>query len=184
MIIGVTGGIGSGKSHIANTISYKCGITFVDSDSIVKDILMYYIPIATQVTKTFGDDSYVNGKINRNKFYNILYGNRNNLITMNNIVVPYLIDYIKDISGRNKNIVLECPIIFDTDIHKLVDFTILVKCDINTRIRRLMDRYDDMDLIKNKIASQSFDESKADFIIVSDNKLDSQIEKVIQRFNI
>lgn len=184
MIIGITGGIGSGKSFIGGIFSYKYGLTFVDSDSIVKHTLMYYIPIATQITKTFGEDSYVNGKVNNRKFNDILWNNTDNLNKINNIIVPYLIDYIKDISSRNNKIIFECPIILNTDIHKYVDHTILVKCDLDLRIRRLMERYGDMKLVTNKINSQSFDESKADSTLINNDKIESQIEKLVQRFNI
>ena len=184
MVIGVTGGIGSGKSHICNIFNYKCGILVVDSDSVVQNTLMYYIPIVTQMMQTFGEDSYVNGRLNKGKLYQILYCNQDNLTKINNIVVPYLMEYIKNISQMNKNIILECPILFNTDIYKLVDKSILVISDMDSRIKRLTMRYDDMKLIKNKIKSQSFDETKADYILTNNKELESQIEKLIIQFNI
>ena len=184
MVIGITGGICSGKSHICNLFSYKCGIDIIDTDSIVKSTLMYYIPIVTQTIKIFGDDSYIDGRLNQEKFYKTLYSNPDNLTKMNNIVVPYLIEYIKNISEPNKNIILECPILFNTDIYKLVDYSILVVSDMNSRIERLRMRYDDDILIMNKINYQSFDESKANYILKNNNKIESQIEKLIKQFNI
>jgi dephospho-CoA kinase len=185
MVIGLTGAIGSGKSYICDVFSCRCGITVVDSDSVIKNTLMYYIPVATQVMKTFGDDSYINGKLNRDKLNKILYDNSKNLEKINNILVPYLMEYVKNISQMNKNILLECPILFNTNMYKVVDKKILVKCDVDTRFRRLRERYDDdSELIMNKINSQSFDESKADYILINNKKIELQVQKLIKIFNI
>jgi dephospho-CoA kinase len=184
MVIGITGAIGSGKSYVCNIFS-RCGIYVVDTDSVVRNTLMYYIPVATQVMKTFGDDSYINGKLNRDKLNKILYDNSKNLEKINNIIVPYLMEYVKNIIQTNKNILIECPILFNTDMYKLVDVSILVVCDMESRLRRLKERYDDdSELIMNKINSQTFDESKADYILTNNKQIEKQIEKLFKKFNI
>lgn len=185
MIIGITGGIGSGKSFICDIFNYKYNLFTIDSDSIVNNILMYYIPIILKISNTFGEDSYIDGRVNVEKFRNILWNNNDNLTKMNDIIVPYLIDYIKNVPTKNKIIIFECPIILNTDIHNYVDYTILVKCDTKLRKKRLMDRYGDIQLVTNKINSQSFDENKVNYILNNNNNnnLESQIEKIIQEIN-
>lgn len=185
MRIGITGGIGSGKSYICDIINRKYGIPIVDSDSVVKDIIMYYESVMNQITKTFGDDSYIDNKINKNKFNNILFNNLNNLTKINNIITPHLIDYFENISSQNKNIILECPILFNTDLYKYVDIKILVTCDMMSKVERLELRYNnDRKLIYNKINSQYFDPCKADYILINDEKLDERIKKLVQKINI
>ena len=183
MVIGITGGIGCGKSHVRGMFEYMCGVETIDTDHIVQEKLMYYISVASTVIKEFGEESYIDGRLNREMFHDILYGNPANLARMNNIVLPYLIDYISSVASRTKNLIVECPIILNTDIHRHMDKTILVTCDMRKRMERLRMRYnDDRNLINRKINSQSFDESKADYILRNDNQLEAEVKKLVEEF--
>jgi len=148
MIIGITGGIGSGKSYI-------CDIPVIDTDKIAKNDVMYV-----------GPDSYVDGKINVKKLGDILFNDKNKLNQMNNITVPYIIKYIEKFCADKNNVLVESAALLNTDLYKHVDFVVLVFADMELRLRELKLKYNnDLDLIMSRIMAQSFDINKINYII-------------------
>lgn len=185
MRIGVTGGIGSGKSYICDIFEKRYDIPVLNSDNIVKQEIMHYREVKDQVIRAFGPDSFIDGNINIPKFNKLLFGNLANLQKMNGIILPQLIKYFMNFSSKYKNTIIESAVIFNTDLYDVIDMCILVEVPIDIRMKRLKARYNnDIDLIMSKIDAQHFNRDMADYILKNDSTLDEQIEKLVKKINI
>ena len=137
MIIGITGSIGSGKSTVSK-IFEKYGFTVIDADEISHRIIEKK-PIKKILTNNFGN-MILNkkGEINRKELGKIAFGDKNKLKKLNSIVHPLIIGEIKKRVGKleNKNIVIDAPLLLETDAKKLVDKIIVVKTYSENIIKR------------------------------------------------
>jgi dephospho-CoA kinase len=184
MIIGITGGIGSGKSYICNLIKNKYNLFYLNTDIIIQNEIMFYDEVVKNIVNKFGEDSYIDNKINKVKFNNILYNDKN-LYQINDIIINPLINYIKKLNETHSNLLVESSIILNTELYDIIDVKILVKSNIDDRIKRLLIRYNnDINLVFSKIKSQSFNEKLVTFVLINDDKINEGIEKIIEKINI
>jgi len=175
--IGITGGIGSGKSYISNLISNIYGIPLYNTDNIAKDIMKNNLIIKQKIINTFGEDSYIDGNINKPKLNKILFEDedKSNLNTMNSIIIPAIVNDFNDWCDKQDSsfVLFESAIIFETGIERNFDFIICVVADMNVRINRVSKRDNiSKDLILNRINNQLTDEikkTKSDFILPNNN---------------
>lgn len=175
MIVGLTGGIGSGKSTIAKLFEIFGCIIF-DSDSVAKQL--YYDPIIkSHITKLLGEESYISeNKINKKYISSIIFSNSNKLEQLNQIIHPAVIIALKKIKEKNpdKIIIKESALLFEAKLEKEVDKIILVVAPQEDRIKRVMlrDGISKEDVFK-KIKNQLPDAikiKKSDFIIENNEK--------------
>ncbi len=175
MIVGLTGGIGSGKSTIAKLFEIFGCIIF-DSDSVAKQL--YYDPIIkSHITKLLGEESYISeNKINKKYISTIIFSNSNKLEQLNQIIHPAVIIALKKIKEKNpdKIIIKESALLFEAKLEKEVDKIILVVSPQEDRIKRVMlrDGISKEDVLK-KIKNQLPDAikiKKSDFIIENNEK--------------
>ena len=175
MIVGLTGGIGSGKSTIAKLFEIFGCIIF-DSDSVAKQL--YYDPIIkSHITKLLGEESYISeNKINKKYISTIIFSNSNKLEQLNQIIHPAVIIALKKIKEKNpdKIIIKESALLFEAKLEKEVDKIILVVAPQEDRIKRVMlrDGISKEDVLK-KIKNQLPDAikiKKSDFIIENNEK--------------
>ena len=175
MIVGLTGGIGSGKSTIAKLFEIFGCIIF-DSDSVAKQL--YFDPIIkSHITKLLGEESYISeNKINKKYISSIIFSNSNKLEQLNQIIHPAVIIALKKIKEKNpdKIIIKESALLFEAKLEKEVDKIILVVAPQEDRIKRVMlrDGISKEDVLK-KIKNQLPDAikiKKSDFIIENNEK--------------
>ena len=175
MIVGLTGGIGSGKSTIAKLFEIFGCIIF-DSDSVAKQL--YFDPIIkSHITKLLGEESYISeNKINKKYISTIIFSNSNKLEQLNQIIHPAVIIALKKIKEKNpdKIIIKESALLFEAKLEKEVDKIILVVSPQEDRIKRVMlrDGISKEDVLK-KIKNQLPDAikiKKSDFIIENNEK--------------
>ena len=175
MIVGLTGGIGSGKSTIAKLFEIFGCIIF-DSDSVAKQL--YFDPIIkSHITKLLGEESYISeNKINKKYISTIIFSNSNKLEQLNQIIHPAVIIALKKIKEKNpdKIIIKESALLFEAKLEKEVDKIILVVAPQEDRIKRVMlrDGISKEDVFK-KIKNQLPDAikiKKSDFIIENNEK--------------
>lgn len=168
--IGITGGIGSGKSFVSS-IFLKYNFKSFNSDFEAKNIINNNNEIKNQIIKTFGVFSYNNDTLNSEYISNIIFKDNKKLGQINKIVHPKVYDSYREfiIKNKNFNTVFESALLFDYENFKNNDYNILITCPENLRIERIMARgnlsYDD---IKRIINSQiDYDKKKhiADFCI-------------------
>lgn len=197
--IGLTGGIGSGKTAVSNLFE-KLGITVIDTDIIARSLLDNDKTVSEEVISCIGNTILdKNKKINRKKLAHIVFNDKTKKQKLENIIHPRVRDEIdnqirsqrhdsksKDTQNKqDKYAIIVIPLLFETDFDEKIDRTLVVLADENTRVKRIQQRDNrNMDEIRSIIASQIDDKtrrSKASDIIVNDkdfNKLEIEVRKL------
>jgi dephospho-CoA kinase len=169
-IIGITGGIGSGKSTIAK-VFISMGFPVYNSDTRAKELINSNIDVIDSIKQEFGDDIYSSEGLDRKKMASIVFSDSDKLQKLNSIVHPAVgLDFDKWANSQNTSFVLkEAAILFETGIYKSLDKTILVTCPKEERINRVMKRDSaTKEAIEARMNSQWSEEKKkelADYII-------------------
>ena len=187
MLIGITGGIGGGKTTLSGLLKNKGYLVF-DTDASARDLQNGDAKIQSEIIQLFGKESYNGNTLNRKFVANIVFENPTQLSKLNAIIHPAVKDEIAKWTIKHqheKMLFIECAILFEGSFDKLVDKTILVTAELQTRINRIMLR-DNMtrEQALNRINSQMPDEEKmklVDYTIRTDDNtpLDVKIEKVL-----
>ena len=186
--IGITGGIGSGKSFVSS-IFLKYNFKSFNSDFEAKNIINNNNEIKNQIIEKFGVFSYSNDTLNSEYISNIIFKDNKKLAQINKIVHPKVYDSYREfiIKNKNFNTVFESALLFDYENFKNNDYNILITCPENLRIERIMTRrnlsYDD---IKRIINSQiDYDKKKhiADFCIenIESQTTRKQVTEIIEK---
>ena len=140
-LIGLTGGIATGKSTVSGMIA-KYGIPIIDADKIAHDCLDKP-EVQKQLIKYFGDNILSSKKVNRRMLGKKVFSNHNKLKQLNAIMEPVIrqqiIEKIK-LQRDQKVVVLDAPLLFEQHYDKMMDFIIVVYTDYHTQIKRLMKR--------------------------------------------
>jgi dephospho-CoA kinase len=140
-VIGILGGIGSGKSTIAAEFA-KLGCKVIDADRIARELLKEP-PVKDKVVDLFGQvvlDS--SGKIERRKLAELVFVDENMLAALNRIIHPLVLqrtqELIEQYKGQNhvKAIILDMPLLVEVGWHKRCDKLIFVDCEQNLRRER------------------------------------------------
>ena len=176
LIVGLTGGIGSGKTTIAKMLKLE-GIPVYDSDTRAKFLMTNSVTIISELKSKFGNEVYVKGELNRPYLANIVFGDNEKLKKLNSIVHPVVAKDFQDwVSSQNTEIVVkENAILFESGLYKTCDICVTVDTDIEERIERVQKRDGvSREQVISRINSQWTDEKrneKAD-IIVKNNDID------------
>lgn len=186
MKIGITGGIGSGKSYVCKLLAAK-GIEVYDCDSAAKRLMRTSERLKQQLTELIGPDAYdADGQLNKAAVAKFLLTSETNAHAIDHIVHPAVFDDFRQ-SGINW---MESAIMFESGINQLVDRVIVVTAPEQVRIERIMQRDDiSRDKAREWMGRQwSQDEvrRRADFEIVNDGTtpLDAQIDSILKQLNI
>lgn len=176
--IGLTGGIGSGKSTISNMLiaaKYKV----LDADLISKQVLTLYPEILERVRNEFGEGFFDwRGEFRRREFGNHIFRFPKQRVKYEEIIMPYIKAEIDSAFKRyeekgEKIVILDAPTLLENNMHVDMDYIILVWADNNTQIQRLKvrDKLSNTDII-SRINSQMPLESKKDYanILIDNNK--------------
>lgn len=160
MVIGVTGNSGAGKSFLVQNI--KSEVYIIDADKIGHSCLK--IPeCKSEILEVFGDlilDD--NNEINRKQLGSIVFKDKQLLDKLTKISHKYiLIDIDKKIESKLKDnikIIIDAPLLFEANLDKKCDYTILVKADYENKIRQIIER----DKISLEIAKARLDKQAKD----------------------
>jgi dephospho-CoA kinase len=181
--IGLTGGIGSGKTKVAELFSVL-NVPIYNSD-LQANILMETNPlIHQQIIDLLGEEAYVGNKINKPFVSKKIFSDPSLKNSLNKIVHNKVLeDFIewKEINSSFKYIIQEAAILFETDHYKIHDIMITVTCPIEIKMDRLKKRGLTESEIMSRIKNQWSDEKKvplSDYIIINDEK-ESLIQQVI-----
>lgn len=189
-IIGLTGGIGSGKTTVARKL-VELGIPVYFADLEAKK-LMNQPFLAEQIQSKFGSEVYDEGVLQNQILAAKVFSDPNNIAQLNAIVHPAVAQDFQAWLVRHqeyKLVVKEVAILFETGGDKKCDYVLLVTAPLETRIQRVMQR-DGLTRkqVLDRINNQWSDEIKrklSDFVIENDSKehLDENIKKTIDFLN-
>jgi len=161
-IIGLTGGIGSGKTLIASLFQYL-GASVYDSDHHAKEIMADDPVLIDQIKEAFGQDVYDNaGKLQRDLLRDLVFKNPDRLNQLNKIVHSSVRSDFREWTTKQTTelIIFESALILNKNWIDLFDYMVFVQADEPIRISRIMDR-DQLDeaMIKRIMENQVFDKS-------------------------
>lgn len=188
MVIGITGGIASGKSTVSLLLK-KLGASIIDVDLIGREVVQKGGKAYNEIVKYFGEDILLlSDEINRKKLGDIVFSDKEKLHVLNGITHPEIIRRVADRTKELKEngvevIVIDAAILFEMGLDKFCDSIWLIQIDKETQLNRLMerDRFVYLDAL-NRIKSQNENIDKfglADVIINNNKPLDA-IEKEIK----
>lgn len=140
MVIGIIGGVGSGKSAVLNYFDNKYGAEIIEADKVTKELMTEGSAMYEEVKQTFPEAFDENG-LNKELMADLVFNDPVKLDKLNAITHPATIDeIIRRISAsKAKYILLETALIIDTIGEDLCDELWFVYCEKNERIRRLID---------------------------------------------
>ena len=140
--VGITGGIGSGKSTITS-LFHDLGVPIYNSDERAKWLLSNDVDLMDQIKILFGQESYSNNKLNRAHIANIVFQDNDMLKQLNAIVHPLVkIDFENWLLLQKKEplVIKEAAILIESGAYKELDVLIVVLADKKTRIKRVINR--------------------------------------------
>ena len=182
MKIGITGGIGSGKSYICQRLKTR-GIEVYDCDSAAKRLIRTSDSIRRQLTQLIGEDTYIGESLNKVAVARFLLASESNALAIDHIVHPAVFQDFMD-SGMQW---MESAILYESGINKLVDRVIVVTAPLEIRIQRVMQRdgitRENVEQWMQRQWSQEEVRKRADYEIVNDGiaDIDAQIDIILEK---
>lgn len=178
MIVGLTGGIASGKSTVSNFFK-KLGLEVLDADKIVKEVSQKKDTI-NRIVKVFGknilDD---NGKIIREKLREEAFENRELLNKLNEIIHPQVIEIFvkkKEETSEDSIVIFDIPLLYEAEMENLCDKIIVVYIKREQQIERVIERDKNTRELAEKIidAQMPLEEKakRADIVINNNSTLE------------
>lgn len=195
MIIGLTGGSGSGKSTVAEILKQH-NMLIIDCDKIAHEIILKGNDAYIELINIFGENILDSSKqIDRKKLGNIVFKDKGKLNLLNECTHKHIVNKVKEIIKENLNnkdinaIVIDAPLLIEANLHTIVDEVWAVYADTDIRIQRLIKRDNiTLEQAKERLQSQmSWVEmvTYADTIIYNNNLDDmkKQIESILKSAN-
>ena len=184
-LVGITGGIGSGKTTVSNIFSHL-GYKVYNSDERAKYLMQTNNKIIRKITGLLGDTSYSKGKLEKKMISHAIFNNKSLIEKINSIVHPETIKDFNSWVSKNKDSILikESALIYQSGSYKDLDKIILVKARDEIRIERVLKRdkqrkkHEIMNII-NSQKLQNIEGLNPDFIL-ENNGEDLLLPKVIK----
>ena len=184
MIIGITGGIGSGKSVIAKQLR-QMGYEVYDTDSEAKRLIVEDAHVREQITALFGEEVYQDGVYQTSFVAQQVFADKNLLAKLNAIVHPAvkadIISKFRSLEGsdaaellfRGSEVLffIECAILYTAHLDQLCDKVVVVTAPEEVRLARTIARdHSDIDKVRARMRAQNIEEdlNRADIIINND----------------
>ena len=184
MVVGLTGGIGSGKTTVAKEFQ-KLGIPLYIADIEAKKLMQGSKIIKRKLIQLFGEEAYLEGQLNRSFLASRIFGDDALLSKMNAIVHPKVKSHFERwLKKQNAPyIIKEAAIIFENDLQAQYDYIILVTADIDERIKRLKRRDNSSEEQIKAIMSKQMDDAskiKLSDYVIENNTLEALPEQVLK----
>jgi dephospho-CoA kinase len=191
MIIGLTGGIGSGKSAAA-ALFKDIGVDLIDADDLARDSLSINSEGYKLFIEEFGD-KYLdeNKNINRELVRKLIFNDSDAKTKLESIIHPIVRSGIETFIKNKKSdyCIIVVPLIFETNSSKIYDRVLVIDCDVDVQISRTSKRDNqtksDIENIVNKQATREQRLSIADEVIVNNGSLDllrNEVLKIHKRY--
>ena len=173
--IGITGGIGSGKTYVASVFQ-SFGVPIFNADIQAKKIMTSSGKLIKLVKEEFGNDIYKDSDLNKEKLSSIVFNDKSKLEKLNSLVHPIVKKEFNNWCKKQTSsyVIKEAAILFESKSHLGLDAIICVSAPLELRMKRLLKRDNSSEKeIKKRIENQISQEEKekrSDYIIVNDEK--------------
>lgn len=189
MKIGITGGIGSGKSTVCRLFASK-GIAVYDSDRAAKRLMGEPGPLRDALVRRFGPRTFCGDTLDRRYLADLVFSDSAALTDLNALVHPAVMSDFDVWCGRQQGdyIILESAVLFDSGLEAMVDRTVAVLAPAELRVERACRRDGcDPESVRQRIAAQLDDETlsrRADFSLVNlfEEDLQAAVDELDRRF--
>lgn len=186
MYIGLSGGIGSGKSTVAKMFG-ELGAVIIDADAIAREVLEPGQVGYESVLQAFGDSVLDNsGNIDRKKLAEIVFQDQSQLAALESIVHPAVIARVAQIRESLPDsavVIYDTPLLVEKQLQNQFDKVVIVTADESVRKERLLHRGLERLDIDARIANQATDSQRAqvaDFVITNNESIDQLRDNVSQ----
>jgi dephospho-CoA kinase len=189
MRVGLTGGIGAGKSTVADLFAQR-GAVVIRADEIARQVVEKATSGFDQVVSRFGNSILDNeGNIDRAKLAAIVFSEQKSLEDLENIIHPLVRQETNRIMEKQTPetiIINEIPLLLEKNMQSLFDYLVIVISSEKNRLARLVNIGFTQDQVKARMAKQVDDETRrasADYLIINDgdiNQLENDVEKIWQ----
>ena len=183
LVVALTGGIGSGKSTVAQNFA-ELGALVVDADQLARMVIERGTEGFAEVLLRFGEEIILNGDIDRKKLAEIIFSDEDARKDLEAIIHPRVqalfAEAVADLD-HDDILIYEIPLLVETGAAEKFDFVITVESDIELRKARLLKKGLYISQIEKRIASQASESSReavADAVIRNDGDEDALLRKV------
>lgn len=145
LTIGVTGGIGSGKTTVCK-IFEELGAKVIYADELAKNLMTNDENLKRKIIKIFGNEAYIGGKLNRKFIADAIFTDEKKKKELESVVHPAVIkEILSEFKKLAKNksvnfVIVEAALIFESGFDNELDYVIVVDADEETKIKRVMER--------------------------------------------
>jgi dephospho-CoA kinase len=174
MILGITGGIGSGKSTVSRILSVM-GIPVYIADDESKNLTANSPVIRAKLTEAFGNNLYESGKLNKSLLASYIFNDKSKLAIANAIIHPEVDAHFREwveLRHHEPIVAIEAAILYESGMDRFADRIIVVYSSLEERLKRVMERDGTtQEKVMERINSQMPDEEKlklADFVVYND----------------
>jgi dephospho-CoA kinase len=183
MMIGITGGIGSGKSAVTQDLRSR-GEFVICADETAREVVLPDKPGAIALRAEYGDDIFLpDGTLDRKKLASHVFGHPERLARLNSLLHPIIIARMFDLAkGCNGRVFLDAALLIQSGMHKKVGYVWLVVADMGIRVHRVMQRdSSSRDEVLQRINSQMSDDDMrryADEVIENNGTMEELQDKI------
>lgn len=184
--LGVTGGLGSGKSTACKFLANK-GAYIFDADQTAKQLLESDPEIRNEIVEAFGSDIYKDGKLEAQKLAQRAFVGEADQRILNDIVHPRVVEYFRQESEKLRDkydlIVMDAPLIFESGFDSRLDHTLLIYTKYKIRLERALRRGNlSREDILRRIDLQMPEEDKRDLaeFVIENNGTEEQLQTAIE----
>ena len=179
--VGLTGGIGSGKTTIANLFALHFSIPIYIADTKSKELVANNKQLQQEIVTLLGEEAFVEGRYNTSFVAQEVFSNKEKLDKLNAIIHPYVQqDFLQwKQSQQAPYVIKEAAILFESGSYRDCDFIIMVTAPLEERIKRVMLRDKiDRETVEKRIKNQWNDEKKIELstFVIENREIDKNLE--------
>lgn len=181
--VGLTGGIGSGKTTIANLFALHFSIPIYIADTKAKELVANNKQLQQEIVTLLGEEAFVKGRYNTAFVAQEVFSNKEKLDKLNAIIHPYVQqDFLQwKQSQQAPYVIKEAAILFESGSYRDCDFIIMVTAPLEERIKRVMLRDKiDRETVEKRIKNQWNDEKKIELstFVIENRDIDKNLDKI------
>ena len=179
--VGLTGGIGSGKTTIANLFALHFSIPIYIADTKAKELVANNKQLQQEIVTLLGEEAFVEGRYNTSFVAQEVFSNKEKLDKLNAIIHPYVQqDFLQwKQSQQAPYVIKEAAILFESGSYRDCDFIIMVTAPLEERIERVMLRDKiDRETVEKRIKNQWNDEKKIELstFVIENREIDKNLK--------